>query len=93
LLVIAADSETGKNIGYCICSVFNDYGEIDSIFVEEQYRKHNVGNEFMIKANQFFRDHSVKNKFLSVYVGNEQAILFYNRHHYYQKHIILEKKD
>jgi nicotinamidase-related amidase/GNAT superfamily N-acetyltransferase len=79
-------------IGYCICTIKAGAGEIDSIFVEKEYRKHNIGDEFLIKAEELFENNSVNKQILSVYAGNEAVIKFYNRHNYYQKYIVLEKK-
>ena len=91
-IMIAKDKETRVIAGYCICSVIQDRGEIDSIFVEEAWRKHNIGNEFLEKADEFFRLKAVKKQILSVYAGNEKIIPFYKKHDYYPKYIIMEKR-
>lgn len=91
-IMIAKDKETRVIAGYCICSVIQETGEIDSIFVEETWRKHNIGNEFLKKADEFFRLKAVKKQILSVYAGNENVIPFYEKHDYYPKYIILEKR-
>jgi len=36
-IFIAKDADTKNIIGYCVCSVCDGIGEIDSIFVEEPY--------------------------------------------------------
>ena len=91
-ILIAKDINTKNIVGYCICSINNNIGEIDSIFVEESYRKHNIGHGFLIKSDDFFKINLVKKQILNVYVGNENVIKFYNKHNYYQKYILLEKK-
>ncbi len=91
-ILIAKDKETGVIAGYCICSVIQDRGEIDSIFVEEAWRKHNIGKEFLEKADAFFRMKAVKKQILSVYAGNEAVLPFYKKHDYYPKYIIMEKR-
>ncbi len=88
-IFIAIDMDTEKIIGYCVCSIRNNIGEIDSIFVEEIYRKHKIGDEFMKKSDNFFSDNSVSKQILSVCTGNENVMRFYNKHHYYQKYIII----
>ncbi len=91
-IFIAKDTDTNNIFGYCVRSACNGLGEIDSIFVEEPYRKHKVGNEFMIKSDEFFRINGVKKQILSVYAGNDDVIKFYKKYNYYPKYIILEKK-
>lgn len=92
-IFIAMDADSGNLAGYCVCSVVDGTGEIDSIFVEEGYRKHKIGDELMTRSGTFFKNNSVSKQVLSVYAGNENVIRFYNRHGYYQKYIILEKKE
>jgi GNAT superfamily N-acetyltransferase len=92
-IFIARDACTGEFAGYCVCTVNGTVGELDSIFVEEAYRKHDIGNEFMRRSDIFFRSESVKKQILSVFAGNEGVMRFYNKHNYYQKYIILEKKE
>ena len=91
-IFIAMNMDNGNMAGYCVCSINDSIGEIDSIFIEEEYRGYKIGDEFMKKSDEFFSLNLVKKQVLSVYAGNENVIRFYNKHDYYQKYIILEKK-
>jgi diamine N-acetyltransferase len=92
-ILIARDSDADAIIGYCIYSIINGTGEIESIFVENAYRANSIGDTFLLKADEFFKHNSVSKKHICVYAGNEQVLKFYNRHQYYQKYIVLEKKE
>lgn len=81
-----------KIIGYCICSIVDNIGEIDSIFLDEGYRNNNIGDKLLKKATGFFESKKVKKQVISVYSGNENVIGFYNKHNFYEKYIILEKR-
>ncbi|HEX7468399.1 MAG TPA: GNAT family N-acetyltransferase [Methanobacterium sp.] len=37
-------------VGYCVSSVSNDIGEIDSIYIEEKYRSVGIGDKLMKRA-------------------------------------------
>ena len=89
-IMIAKDGESLA--GYCICSVIRGTGEIDSIFIEEAWRKLGIGNEFLSRADDFFRSLGVQKQILSVYAGNEKVIPFYQAHQYYPKYLIMEKR-
>jgi diamine N-acetyltransferase len=91
-IFIAQDKDTDIIIGYCVCSSIESTGEIDSIFVEDEYRKNKIGDMLLSYAEEFFNSNSVSKRVVCVYIGNEQVMNFYNRHHYYQKYITLEKR-
>lgn len=38
---------SGETIGYCIASIDDLVGEIDSIFIQEQYRRTGIGTELL----------------------------------------------
>lgn len=92
-LFLAKDRTTEALVGYCVCSVNHDaVGEVDSIYVDEAFRKHHIGNTFLSRAEDFFKKHSAKKQILQVYAGNEKVIEFYKKQGYYPKYITLEKK-
>lgn len=91
-LFLAKDRATQGIVGFCVCSVNEAIGEVDSIFVEEAFRQHHIGNEFLSRAEDFFKKHSAKKQILQVYAGNEKVIEFYKKQGYYPKYITLEKK-
>lgn len=91
---IAKDNQTGKFVGYCISTINEEkQGEIDSIFIEEDYRRCGIGDNFMQKALAWMDGMSVRGKMLEVASGNEEVFAFYKRHKFYPRSIILRQFD
>ena len=68
----------GNPIGYCVCTISAESdGEIDSIFVEDSYRRSGVGEELMKRAIAWLDAGGAKKKIVAVASGNEAAIPFY----------------
>ncbi|SHH60132.1 Acetyltransferase (GNAT) family protein [Caloranaerobacter azorensis DSM 13643] len=89
---IARDVEKNVNIGYCI-STINDrnIGEIESLYIEPDYRKLGIGNEFMRNALDWMDLNNVKSICIGVSVGNEEVLSFYKKYGFFPKTIILEQ--
>jgi diamine N-acetyltransferase len=80
-------------VGYCVSSVSNDKGEIDSIFIEKKYRSVGIGDKLMKRALTWMDNMGVKNKKILISFGNEEAIEFYSRYGFYPKHILLKQPE
>ncbi|WP_069649108.1 GNAT family N-acetyltransferase [Caloranaerobacter ferrireducens] len=89
---IARDIEKNKNIGYCI-STINDrnIGEIESLYIEPDYRKQGIGNKFMKNALDWMKLNKVKSICIGVSVGNEEVLSFYEKYGFLPRTIILEQ--
>lgn len=88
------DKEKNLYIGYCISTVNKDLvGEIDSLFVEEEYRKFGLGDKLMYRALEWLNNNRVKTKIIAVAEGNESVLDFYKRYGFYKRRIILEQKN
>lgn len=90
---IVKDNSTGKYIGYCISSINNDTGEIDSIYLEENYRVLGIGRHLISKALDWMNENKVKNKKIVIAVGNEELLAFYKKFDFLPRHIILDQKQ
>jgi diamine N-acetyltransferase len=93
---LAWDVDTGKIVGYCVSTISeSEVGEIDSIFIEEEYRRSGIGGNFMKKALQRMDSQSVMWKMLTVAGGNEEVFDFYRRYGFYPRFTMLAqvKKD
>jgi len=85
LLVILAETEGEECVGYCVCSLghertstgFGKVGEIDSMFVVANYRKHGIGRILVKRAMAWFEENEAKNVIVLVGVGNEEVLDFY----------------
>ena len=89
-LELALDGNTRKVIGYCVSTVTGDKrGEIESILVEDSYRRQGVGDNLMKKSLAWMNNLSVDNKIIEVAVGNEEVLGFYARYGFYPRTLIL----
>ncbi len=83
-------------IGYCISTIEkenNKDGEIDSIYIEEQYRNSGLGRIFMERAIKWLKSKDVETMVLLVGVGNEQVMEFYRQFDFYPLHIVLQRVE
>ncbi|MBU5590153.1 GNAT family N-acetyltransferase [Clostridium sp. MSJ-4] len=86
------DVEKDLNIAYCISTVNKELvGEIDSLFVEKEYRKYGLGDKLMNRALDWLNSNQVKTKIIGVAEGNENALEFYKRYGFYKRRVILEQ--
>lgn len=89
---IATDKDTKWLVGYCVSSISEELeGEVDSIYIEEDYRSLGIGKELMERALKWMDRNGVKIKKIGVAVGNEDLLSFYGRYNFFPKHIILEQ--
>lgn len=95
LFEYAIDTENNQVIGYCISTIGNQdgkAGEIDSIYIDEAYRKSGIGKLFMQNAVSWLNTNQVDTQKILVGVGNEQVLNFYSQFDFYPVQIILQKK-
>jgi ribosomal protein S18 acetylase RimI-like enzyme len=86
------DKDTGQYIGYCISTINKEMiGEIDSLYVEKEYRKCGIGNELMTRALKWMDKNNVKSKIVIVGDGNEEVIDFYNHYGFRIRKTVLEQ--
>ena len=86
-------NDSGQPIGYCITSIDRTLtGEIDSIFVDPQYRGQGIGTVLMEKALDWLKVKGAKKNVVSVAVGNEQAYVFYEQFGFFPRRTLLEQK-
>ena len=78
-------------VGYCIASVHNETGEIDSIFVDAEYRKSGLGDRLMAAAESWLSTRPVSRIRVSVAQGNESVLGFYGSRGYFPRFTMLEK--
>jgi len=88
LVIIAYDNN--KKIGYIVSSVKTNIGEIESIYIKEDYRKCHIGNILMEKSLDFLKSNDVKKIIIGVSYGNEEAFGFYEKFGFYPKVTVLQ---
>ena len=88
------DKEKDSYIAYCISTINKDLiGEIDSLFVDKEYRKYGLGDNLMNRALEWLNSNQVKTKIIGVAEGNENVLEFYKRYGFYKRKLILEQVD
>ncbi|MBI5459415.1 N-acetyltransferase [Methanobacterium sp.] len=88
----AEEKKTGLLVAYCITTISPDNeGEIDSIYVEEEYRGHGFGDELIKRSLEWMDKKGVKKKTVRVAVGNQDAVSFYERYGFRPRSITLEQ--
>lgn len=69
--------DKGKLIGYCISSKTDKEGEVESLYVEPNYRKSGIGKQFIRDSIKWLEHQNVDEIILKVAAGNEQVVDFY----------------
>ena len=90
---LARDAATKEYIGYCVTSVDQaKQGEIESIYVEKDYRLSGIGDSLMTRALGWLENVTLKKTILGVAEGNEGVFAFYQRHNFYPRVTVLMHK-
>lgn len=80
----AKEQQTMKTVGYCISTITNNgIGEIDSLFVLEEFRGSGIADTFMQHALDWMDEQAVQVKQIVVSCGNEEVFGFYARYGFY----------
>jgi len=91
---LAFDLSKQKYAGYCVTSVdARNQGEIESIYVENEYRAQGIGDSLMKRALTWLDTLGVTKKTLVVAGGNENVFRFYSRFAFYPARTVLEQKE
>ncbi len=83
----------GRNIGYIISVEMGaGVGEIESIFVENDFRGQAIGDDLMRRALDWLDEQDVHTKVIDVAVGNERAYTFYARFGFFPRVMALKQR-
>ena len=92
-LDLAQDPVSHQFVGYCVSSISPEKnGEIESIFVEPDYRSHHIGSDLVSRALAWMDASGGRRKRVSVGEGNEEAWQFYRKFGFYPRMTVLEQK-
>ncbi len=64
-------------VGYCVASAVKEAGEVESIFVSEEYRGKGIASKLMERALDWINSIGAAKIVLKVSVGNEDVLGFY----------------
>jgi ribosomal protein S18 acetylase RimI-like enzyme len=88
---LAYNADKEQLIGYCVSTIdAKKQGEVESIYVEEDYRRNGIAGNLMKKALRWMDDMSAERKVLLVATGNEEVLPFYERYGFYPRGIVME---
>ena len=91
---VVSDCDKNCFVGYCISSISDEgKGEIDSIYLEKEYRKLGLGKEMVKRAMEWMESQDTDELKIVVAVGNEDLLPFYSSFNFFPRHLILEKKE
>jgi GNAT superfamily N-acetyltransferase len=89
---LVKNKDTGQYIGYCISTINKEMiGEIDSLYVEKEYRKQGIGSQLMERTLEWLDKNRVKSKIVAIGDGNENVVDFYNHYGFHIRKIVLEQ--
>ena len=79
-------------VGYCVSTISDgNMGEIDSLYVESEYRQYGIGDRLMRLSLSWFDEHQVQQRMIGVAEGNEGQFRFYDRYGFYPRKTMLEQ--
>ena len=93
-LAFVRDPKSEEIIAYCISTTEQEnekQGEIDSIFIEEAYRKSGIGEILMKNACDWLDSKAVATKKIRVSGSNESVIEFYKKFNFHPLYFILQQ--
>lgn len=86
------DKESGIILAYCITTISADMeGEIDSIYVEKEYRGRGFGDMLIKRSLEWMDEEDVNKKMVRVSAGNPEAVSFYERYGFRPRSLMLEQ--
>ncbi|MDP4183107.1 MAG: GNAT family N-acetyltransferase [Bacillota bacterium] len=89
---LAIHKEAQKGIGYCVSSLDEENtGEVESIFISEDFRGLGIGEELMKRAFKWMDQAGAVKKVVTVASGNENAFGFYKKFGFYPRKVLLEQ--
>ncbi|MGL4669648.1 MAG: GNAT family N-acetyltransferase [Methanobacteriaceae archaeon] len=93
ILFIIVAKIKDKKIGYCIASVKENIGEIDSIYIKPNYRKRHIGTALIEKSLNWIKSKNVDKIIANITIGNNEVFNFYSKYGFKPRLTQLEMKS
>ncbi|MCM1991141.1 GNAT family N-acetyltransferase [Oceanirhabdus seepicola] len=84
-VIVVSDKDKEENIGYCLASVLGSYGNIESLYIDPEYRGLNIGERLMTDSLEWINSYEVEDIMIGVAGGNEDAFGFYEKFGFYPR--------
>lgn len=88
---VLIDSE--KVVGYCIATIKKAVGEIESIYVDDEYRKEGFGKKLIEESTDWLKENKCKKIMVAVAHGHENVFDFYMKMAFYPRVSYLQLKE
>ncbi|MBN1798545.1 MAG: GNAT family N-acetyltransferase [Spirochaetales bacterium] len=92
LILVCKKKDNNEIVGYCISSINDSEGEVDSIFIKSSFRKNHLGSELMNKTMEWFDHENVGNIEILVAHGNEEVLPFYEKFGFFPRACKLKRR-
>lgn len=80
LVEYVCNNESGEKIAYCFSIINqNDFGLIESLFVQRDFRGKGIGKTLVGRAQSWFEKHTFRGARVTVLNGNTSALELYSR--------------
>lgn len=80
-------------IGYCISTINDSIGEIDSVFVESTFRTYGLGSRLVENSIQWLKANQCQKIMVGVAAGHESVFEFYQKFGFYPRMTYLQLKE
>lgn len=80
-------------IGYCISTINDSIGEIDSLFVESGFRMYGLGSCLVENSIQWLKTNKCQKIMVGVAAGHESVFEFYKKFDFYPGMTFLQLKE
>lgn len=80
-------------VGYCIATIEKSTGEIDSLFVEQEYRSKGYGGRLVENSLHWLRSKNCTKIQVAIAEGHESVFGFYQKYGFYPRMTYLQLKD
>lgn len=91
-IYLAIDTDIDHVVGYCVSSISHENGEIDSIYVDENFRSMGIGDNLMKRSLHWMDMNNIVNREVKLSAGNDDAIQFYSHYGFHPKQILLKQR-
>jgi ribosomal protein S18 acetylase RimI-like enzyme len=92
-LIAYTAEDNGEKIGYCIATADENAGEIDSIYINEEYRGKGVGKELILLALKWLENLKCETIRVSIAEGNEAVFDFYKKLGFAERLTVMQKRE
>ncbi|WP_432401056.1 GNAT family N-acetyltransferase [Wukongibacter sp. M2B1] len=92
-LKITVVKDKGKYVGYCISTIVDGKGELESLHVDQNSRGEGIGQKLVTKHIEWMRDKNCKVIGVTVSQENKPTINFYKKFDLYPNTLYMQLRD